>query len=52
MTSVIIVGAGIAGLACARSLADAGMNPVVLDKGRGLGGRVATRRAGCHAAGG
>jgi predicted NAD/FAD-dependent oxidoreductase len=46
MTSVIIIGAGMAGLACARELADAGMAPVILDKGRGIGGRVATRRAG------
>ena len=45
MTPVIIIGAGIAGLACARRLADAGMAPIVLDKGRGIGGRVATRRA-------
>jgi len=45
MTPVIIIGAGMTGLACARSLADAGMAPVVLDKGRGIGGRVATRRA-------
>ena len=46
MTPVIIIGAGMAGLACARKLADAGMAPVVLDRGRGIGGRVATRRAG------
>ncbi len=46
MMPVIIIGAGMAGLACARRLADAGMAPVVLDKGRGIGGRVATRRAG------
>ena len=46
MTPVIIIGAGMAGLACARRLADAGMAPIVLDKGRGIGGRVATRRAG------
>ena len=43
---VIIIGAGMAGLACARRLADAGMAPVVLDKGRGIGGRVASRRVG------
>lgn len=42
---IAIVGAGAAGLACARTLADAGMTPVVLDKGRGIGGRLATRRA-------
>lgn len=43
MNSVVIVGAGIAGLACARRLARAGVSALVLDKGRGIGGRVATR---------
>jgi renalase len=43
---IVIIGAGMAGLACARRLADAGHAPVVLEKGRGIGGRVATRRAG------
>lgn len=42
---VAIVGAGITGLACARELAAAGLDPVVFDKGRGVGGRLATRRA-------
>jgi renalase len=46
MTPIVIIGAGMAGLACARRLANAGLTPVVLDKGRGIGGRVATRRAG------
>jgi renalase len=46
MTDIIIIGAGIAGLACARRLNDAGRNVIVVDKGRGIGGRVATRRAG------
>ena len=41
---VIVVGAGIAGLACARHLAEHGLQVVVLDKGRGIGGRMATRR--------
>jgi renalase len=41
---VAVIGAGIAGLACASRLAAAGMKPVVFDKSRGLGGRVATRR--------
>ncbi len=41
---VIVVGAGMAGLRCARSLVDAGCQVVVLDKSRGVGGRVATRR--------
>jgi renalase len=48
MTNVIIIGAGITGLSCARRLADAGLNVIVIDKGRGIGGRVATRRAGDH----
>lgn len=43
---IIIIGSGMAGLACARRLASAGLAPIVLDKGRGIGGRVATRRAG------
>lgn len=41
---VAIIGSGIAGLACARALAAGGVTPVVFDKGRGIGGRVATRR--------
>jgi len=45
MTDIIIIGAGIAGLACARPLADAGLHVIIIDKGRGIGGRVATRRA-------
>jgi renalase len=44
MMRVAVIGAGMAGLACARRLADAGLAPVVFDKGRGLGGRLATRR--------
>jgi predicted NAD/FAD-dependent oxidoreductase len=49
MTRVAIIGGGIAGLSCARRLAEAGLSPVVFDKGRGIGGRVATRRAaGLH----
>jgi len=47
---IAIVGAGMAGLTCAQSLQQAGYNVVVLDKSRGLGGRMATRRLqGTHA---
>lgn len=40
-----IVGSGMAGLSCARRLMESGLTPVVYDKGRGLGGRLSTRRA-------
>jgi predicted NAD/FAD-dependent oxidoreductase len=39
-----IVGAGVAGLACAEGLARRGHEIVILDKGRGPGGRMSTRR--------
>ncbi|MEM6463440.1 MAG: FAD-dependent oxidoreductase [Pseudomonadota bacterium] len=42
--TIIVVGAGICGLACARRLVERGLAPVVLDKGRAAGGRVASRR--------
>jgi renalase len=39
---VIVVGAGIAGLSCARALADAGVSVRVVDQDRRVGGRCAT----------
>lgn len=47
--SVAIIGAGIAGLACAALLTKAGVAVEVFDKGRRPGGRIATRRTpfGC-----
>lgn len=39
-----VVGAGIAGAACAASLLRAGFDVTVFDKSRGVGGRMATRR--------
>lgn len=42
---VAVVGAGLAGAAAARRLADAGHEVEVFDKARGAGGRLATRRA-------
>ncbi len=42
--NVVVVGAGVSGLACARELADAGIAPEVVDRARGVGGRCATRR--------
>ncbi|MCC5985203.1 MAG: FAD-dependent oxidoreductase [Rhodobacteraceae bacterium] len=45
VSDVAVIGAGMAGLACARALVEAGLRVRVLDKGRGIGGRMATRRA-------
>jgi renalase len=50
MFEVAVIGAGIAGLTCAQKLHQAGKSVVLIDKSRGLGGRLATRRlAGTHA---
>ena len=43
---VVVVGAGIAGLTAARSLVESGAGVIVVDKSRGVGGRMATRRIG------
>ncbi|MCF6737250.1 NAD(P)/FAD-dependent oxidoreductase [Blastococcus sp. KM273129] len=40
---VTVIGAGIAGLACARVLRDAGRDVQVLDRGRAPGGRLSSR---------
>lgn len=42
--AVAVVGAGVAGLACARRLAEAGVPVTVFDKSRGPSGRLSTRR--------
>jgi predicted NAD/FAD-dependent oxidoreductase len=43
---MIVVGAGLAGLSAARTMALAGHDVTVFDKGRAPGGRMATRRIG------
>ncbi|QDU85101.1 glutamate synthase subunit beta [Planctomycetes bacterium Pla163] len=44
--TVAVVGAGSSGLVCARELARRGRSVVVVDKGRGSGGRLSTRGRG------
>lgn len=39
-----VIGAGVAGLSCAQLLKKSGHTPLVLEKSRGIGGRLATRR--------
>jgi len=41
---IAVVGAGLAGLVCAQQLQRAGYSVIVVDKSRGVGGRLATRR--------
>jgi len=41
---VAVLGAGIAGLACARALASHGLDVTLFEKSRGSGGRLASRR--------
>lgn len=43
---VVVIGAGLSGLVAARELAAAGVEVTVVDKGRSVGGRLATRRIG------
>ena len=40
----LVIGAGVAGLTCAQQLHRAGHRVALIDKSRGLGGRLATRR--------
>ncbi len=41
---MIVIGAGVAGLSCARILHDAGLSVELIEKSRGVGGRCHTRR--------
>ena len=42
--AIAIIGAGIAGAACASALIQAGHNIVIFDKGRSVGGRMSSKR--------
>ena len=41
---IAVIGSGMAGLTCAQQLRKAGYQVIILEKSRGVGGRVATRR--------
>jgi len=43
MSGALVVGAGISGIACATAMAEAGVIPLVVDRGRDVGGRMASR---------
>jgi renalase len=43
---VLVIGAGVAGIAAAREIAAARRSVLILEKSRGVGGRAATRRIG------
>ncbi|MSU90155.1 FAD-dependent oxidoreductase [Rhodobacteraceae bacterium 2CG4] len=43
--AIAVIGAGMCGLTCAHALAEAGLPVRVFEKSRGIGGRMATRRA-------
>jgi predicted NAD/FAD-dependent oxidoreductase len=43
-SKVVVIGAGLSGASCARALTRAGCAVQVVDKARGVGGRLATRR--------
>ncbi len=43
VTNTIIIGSGIAGLSCGIGLAAGNIDAMILDKGRNIGGRMATR---------
>ncbi len=45
-SDVVIIGAGMAGITAARELTREGLTVTILDKGRAVGGRMATRRIG------
>jgi predicted NAD/FAD-dependent oxidoreductase len=46
IADILIIGAGMTGLMAASDLQSAGYRIVIIDKGRGVGGRIASRRVG------
>ena len=46
MKTCLIIGAGISGLLAVHRLTNSGVEVTIVDKGRGVGGRMATRRVG------
>lgn len=46
--SIAVIGAGLAGVACARELMERGLRVTLIEKSRGPGGRTSTRREGAR----
>lgn len=44
--SIAVIGAGMAGAACAKALTEQGIEVAVFDKGRSAGGRMSSKRTG------
>ena len=47
--TVAIIGAGVAGIFCANLLKNSGFDPIIIEKSKSLGGRLATRKTDCGA---
>jgi renalase len=45
---IAVIGAGITGAACSNALKKSGLNPIIFEKSRGVGGRLTTRRTDEH----
>jgi L-2-hydroxyglutarate oxidase LhgO len=50
-TQIVVIGAGVAGLACARALARSGFEVIILEKNKAFGAETSSRNSGVIHAG-